>query len=212
VSCSSRVSSLLLKKNYPSIIRKRKQETNPLKKRSLYAMNIMNRAEEKKEEKERLGVATTKTVEYLLPLMSKELLYKFPDNSAFDFDYTQSSIWSPLVTRAYSPMDLDFDLDFITPRKLSFGMDLDKKNKLKKVSSNIKKNISTTAFKVNLNLLKMKSKKKMMASEFSPTPMKSTCYPATTKVLLLCSGLLIHIFLLDFLFPFSFISFFKLKD
>ncbi|XP_062153366.1 uncharacterized protein LOC133861593 [Alnus glutinosa] len=144
-------------------------------------MNIMNRAEEKKEEKERLVVPTTKTVEYLLPLMSKELLYKFPDNSAFDFDYTQSSIWSPLVTRAYSPMDLDFDLDFITPRKLSFGMDLDKKNKLRKVSSNIKKNISTTAFKVNLNLLKMKSKKKMMASEFSPTPMKSTCYPATTK-------------------------------
>ncbi|XP_059452268.1 uncharacterized protein LOC132182917 [Corylus avellana] len=140
-------------------------------------------AEEKREEKERLVVATTKVVEYLQPFMSKELLCKFPDNSAFDFDYTQSSIWSPLVTRAYSPMDLDldFDFDFMTPRKLSFGMDFGKENKLKKVSSNIKKNICTTAFKVNLNLLKMKSKKKMKASEFSPTPIKNTCYPATTK-------------------------------
>jgi hypothetical protein len=147
----------------------------------------MTKAEEKREEKERLVIATTKVVEYLQPFMSKELLCKFPDNSAFDFDYTQSSIWSPLVTRAYSPMDLDLDLDFdfMTPRKLSFGMDFGKENKLKKVSSNIKKNIGTTAFKFNLNLLKMKSKKKMKASEFSPTPIKSTCYPATTKVLLL---------------------------
>lgn len=38
-------------------------------------------------------------VEYLQSIMSKELLGKFPDNSAFDFDYTQSSIWSPLIQR-----------------------------------------------------------------------------------------------------------------
>ncbi|XP_073005803.1 uncharacterized protein [Typha latifolia] len=39
------------------------------------------------------------TVEYLQPSMSHELLGKFPDPSPFDFDYTQSSIWSPLLPR-----------------------------------------------------------------------------------------------------------------
>ncbi|CAL9107117.1 unnamed protein product [Musa textilis] len=39
------------------------------------------------------------TVEYLEPTMSRELLGKFPDNSAFDFDYSQSGIWSPLLPR-----------------------------------------------------------------------------------------------------------------
>ncbi|KAK9156178.1 hypothetical protein Sjap_003658 [Stephania japonica] len=37
------------------------------------------------------------TVEYLEPSMSRELLRKFPDNTAFDFDYSQSGIWSPLL-------------------------------------------------------------------------------------------------------------------
>jgi len=36
------------------------------------------------------------TVEYLEQSMSRELLGKFPDSSAFDFDYSQSGIWSPL--------------------------------------------------------------------------------------------------------------------
>jgi hypothetical protein len=36
------------------------------------------------------------TVEYLEQYMSRELLGKFPDSSAFDFDYSQSGIWSPL--------------------------------------------------------------------------------------------------------------------
>ncbi|XP_068655903.1 uncharacterized protein [Aristolochia californica] len=39
------------------------------------------------------------TVEYLEPSMSRELLCKFPDSSAFDFDYSQSGIWSPLIPR-----------------------------------------------------------------------------------------------------------------
>ena len=107
----------------------------------------MSKVEE--EETERLVMGTTKVVYYLEPLMSKELLCKFPDkSSAFDFDYTQSSIWSPLVPRAYSAMDLDSDfedLDFMTPtnRKISFGggaMVLSNKTKLKKVTYNIKKN------------------------------------------------------------------------
>lgn len=39
------------------------------------------------------------TVEYLDPSMSQELLGKFPDATAFDFDYSQSGIWSPLLPR-----------------------------------------------------------------------------------------------------------------
>ncbi|XP_030930969.1 uncharacterized protein LOC115956823 [Quercus lobata] len=94
--------------------------------------------------------------------MSKELLCKLPDkSSAFNFNYTQSSIWSPLVPRAYSAMDLNFDfedLDFMTPtnKKISFGggaMVLSNKTKLKKVTYNIKKKLNIN---LNLNVLKMK--------------------------------------------------------
>ena len=38
-------------------------------------------------------------------------------------------LWSLRLT-SYNPMDLD--LDFMTPRKLSFGMDFGKENKLRK--------------------------------------------------------------------------------
>ncbi|XP_074586828.1 uncharacterized protein LOC141842697 [Curcuma longa] len=41
------------------------------------------------------------TVEYLEPSMSRELVGKFPDNSAFDFEYSQSGIWSPLLPRGH---------------------------------------------------------------------------------------------------------------
>ncbi|GKE16750.1 hypothetical protein Tco_1424327 [Tanacetum coccineum] len=52
-------------------------------------------------------VERVKVIEYMLSSMSKELLCKFPDNSAFDFDYTQSSIWSPLVPHPSSPLNID---------------------------------------------------------------------------------------------------------
>ncbi|KAF3435690.1 hypothetical protein FNV43_RR22782 [Rhamnella rubrinervis] len=136
----------------------------------------------------------TKVVEYLEPLMSKELLCKFPDNSVFDFDYSQSSIWSPLVPRAYSPMDLEADLGFITPRKLTYEMEFDRlgiQSSLKKVNSKAKKKITAaTAFKINLCALKskkknkshIKKKKKKMNSDFSPTP-SITCNPATPSII-----------------------------
>ncbi|KAJ6408583.1 hypothetical protein OIU84_011835 [Salix udensis] len=147
------------------------------------------RVEEEEEEAERL--ISCKVVEYLEPVMSKELLFKFPDNSAFDFDYNQSSLWSPLVPRNYSPMDLDL----VTPRKIAFGFgsELDSKNSsrsgTKKLSSSIKKKrkmmmkkmtIGTPAFNVSLSNLKIR-KHKVKVSTFSPTPIKTSCVPFATK-------------------------------
>ncbi|KAL8226037.1 hypothetical protein R6Q57_018594 [Mikania cordata] len=70
-------------------------------------MDFNSISHEEEEERESLingaGVATVKVVEYMLSSMSNELLTKFPDNSAFDFDYNQSSIWSPLVPHPSNP-------------------------------------------------------------------------------------------------------------
>ena len=130
------------------------------------------------DEKESLIMSTpttTKVVYFLKPSMSKALLCKFPDNSfAFDFDYTQSSIWSPLVPRLHSAMDLD-----IKPRNRRLSIGNGKKNKLKKLTSSIKKKLNVTTFNLNLNPF---NNNKINPSHFSETPLKTTCYPPTTKV------------------------------
>lgn len=141
-----------------------------------------------------MSCCNTKVVEYLEPLMSKELLCKFPDNSAFGFDYSQSSIWSPLVPRTYSHVDLEPDSAFLTPKRFNFEMGFDLGNQncsLKKVTSEMKKKIKTTGFALNLSALKTKKsmskikKKKKMVSDFSPTPsFKGACNPLTKKVFL----------------------------
>ncbi|KAL7618225.1 hypothetical protein Lser_V15G01105 [Lactuca serriola] len=65
------------------------------------------------------GISAVKIVEYMISSMSIELLCKFPDNSAFDFDYTQSSIWSPLVPHPSNPSSPAPELQ----RKLSYEDD-----------------------------------------------------------------------------------------
>lgn len=65
------------------------------------------------------------TVEYLQPSMSKELLYKFPDNFAFGFDYSQSGIWSPPIPRRF-PALVDLNVEVGRRQK-------EKKNKLTEV-------------------------------------------------------------------------------
>ncbi|XP_025645335.1 uncharacterized protein [Arachis hypogaea] len=125
--------------------------------------------EEEAEEERPLVLKTTKVVEYLVPLMGLELLCKFPDNSAYDFDYSRSTIWSPLVPRPYSPMDFDL----ITPTKLSFT---NSSNFFRPRSSAIKV-ASKLRKKLNLDFIKNKNKK--MVSDLSPTT--CNCNPIIKK-------------------------------
>ncbi|MCL7042199.1 hypothetical protein MKW94_015196 [Papaver nudicaule] len=55
---------------------------------------------------DRIVIERVITVEYLQSSMATNLLCKFPDNSAFDFDYSQSGIWSPLLHRGGGPLKL----------------------------------------------------------------------------------------------------------
>ncbi|KAK1427707.1 hypothetical protein QVD17_16400 [Tagetes erecta] len=94
------------------------------------------------------GVASVKVVEYMLSSMSNELLCKFPDNSAFDFDYTQSSIWSPLLPHPSNPSSPALGLQ----RKLSYDEDEEEPKKFDSCMFN--------CFKVHHKF----SKKKMMVT------------------------------------------------
>ncbi|GAU31192.1 hypothetical protein TSUD_210490 [Trifolium subterraneum] len=130
------------------------------------------------EQQQPLLLQTTKVVEYLEPFMSFDLLCKFPDNSAYDFDYSQSTIWSPLVPRPYTtPMDLDL----ITPKKLSYDLGLGARRSVNKVGSKLRKNLTCNPFNLKLDFIKQhnKNKKKMIASDFSPTTpwIKGSCNP-----------------------------------
>ncbi|XP_030455971.1 uncharacterized protein LOC115677064 [Syzygium oleosum] len=123
------------------------------------------------DDEETLGLLpdTCKVVEYLEPVMSRDLLHKFPDSSSTGFDYSQSSIWSPLLPRSHFPVDSGC---FATPRKLCFG------------GFGGEKTAAAARKKKKVNL-SMSSKKKMMrtkkksakVSGSSPTPMNVACAP-----------------------------------
>lgn len=124
--------------------------------------------QEEEEEKENFPLLTTKVVEYLQPIMCRELLCKFPDNSAFGFDYAQSSIWSPLLPRKYaSPSDLDSDS--CVCRKLELGEFQEGKKKMKMKMKEL-----------------MKKKKKLVKLDMSPIENEDSpkvgCFAIPTKV------------------------------
>jgi len=126
--------------------------------------------QEEEEEKENYPLITPKVVEYLQPVMCRELLCKFPDNSAFGFDYSQSSLWSPLLPRNYaSPSDLDSDS--CVCRNLKLGeFQVGKKKKMKMMS--MKKNKKKSKL-LKLDIPSMKN------DDSSP---KIGCFPLPTKV------------------------------
>lgn len=101
------------------------------------------------------GIEVVKVVEYMLSSMSNELLTKFPDNSAFDFDYTQSSIWSPLVPHPSNPNSPASELQ----RSLSFDDDEEWADEgmmsMKRFSENVKDTISGSCL---LSCFRMKHK------------------------------------------------------
>ncbi|KZV31374.1 UDP-glucose flavonoid 3-O-glucosyltransferase 3-like [Dorcoceras hygrometricum] len=109
-----------------------------------------------------------KVVEYLETSMSSELLSKFPDNSAFDFDYSQSSIWSPLLPRTFAN-GLDGCLEL--SRKLQYDENdfsgLLKNSK--KFAANIKKKFTSVVTDNICMYQRMKMKRKKSIG-FSPVP------------------------------------------
>lgn len=76
------------------------------------------------------------TVEYLEPSMSRDLLCKFPDNSAFDFDYEQSGIWSPLVPRTSLSLSA---LSAEKRKKFPYGSEKILKENLRKLNTKFQK-------------------------------------------------------------------------
>ncbi|KAK6142417.1 hypothetical protein DH2020_022765 [Rehmannia glutinosa] len=106
-------------------------------------------------------------VEYLESTMSKDLLCKFPDNSAFDFDYSQSSIWSPLLPRP--PPNSAAAAGLELSRRLSYG-EADGVGLLentKKMAARIKRKFTDTVLENIGRCGKMKRRRRKSFS-FSP--------------------------------------------
>ncbi|KAL9159205.1 hypothetical protein ABFS82_08G118900 [Erythranthe guttata] len=111
-------------------------------------------------------------VEYLESSMSRDLLCKFPDNSAFDFDYAQSSIWSPLLpppAADFSGRGLEVSRNLLFDETDEVGL----LENTRKMAVRMKKKLTDVVLD-NISLCRtMKRKKKMKKRKsfgFSPVP------------------------------------------
>ncbi|XP_027072923.1 uncharacterized protein LOC113758204 [Coffea eugenioides] len=128
------------------------------------------------------GGALVMVVEYLESSMCRDLLSKFPDNSAFDFDYSQSSIWSPLIHRKFpstTPISNDRRnvLSCGLSRKLVYNDD-EGLTKIKKVTANIKRKFTDAVSDNLLKYQKMRKRKRKNSLDFTPCP--SSKLPSTS--------------------------------
>lgn len=132
---------------------------------------VVGEEEEEEEEVEVEVRPLIKVVEYVESPIGEELLSKFADTSAFDFDYSQSSIWSPLLPRPQRSL-LALDWEMGTPSKLSYSYRLRRlgfdKSTFKKVTTNLKNNIFTI-FKKHQKI-KRRTSFINPSHHFSPTP------------------------------------------
>lgn len=108
------------------------------------------------------------TVEYLEPSMSRDLLCKFPDNSAFDFDYEQSGIWSPLVPRTSVSLSA---LSAVKRKRFPYGSEKILNENLRKLNTKFQKAVKGKK--------KMGKKKRFV---FPATPVQGASASASVKV------------------------------
>ncbi|KAI3866280.1 hypothetical protein MKW92_021551 [Papaver armeniacum] len=133
---------------------------------------------------DRIIIERVITVEYLQSSMATNLLCKFPDNSAFDFDYTQSGIWSPLLHRGGGPLALKTSVSADDIRKKLLDDDDkegEKENLLNgnenkitgcsNVTAKMKNKIGVKMMKMMKKKMKNKNKSSSSSLDLSITPM-----------------------------------------
>ncbi|KAL2482139.1 hypothetical protein Fot_43583 [Forsythia ovata] len=124
------------------------------------------------------GESLVIVIEYLEKSMSRDLLYKFPDNSAFDFDYAQSSIWSPLLPPPiHSDQVNSLSCGLSVSKKLSF--DEDHSVGLLENTKKMKRKFTNAVFN-NLHKYQNMNKRKRKSMEFSCVPSSHQLTPTSS--------------------------------
>ncbi|MCL7033239.1 hypothetical protein MKW94_029835 [Papaver nudicaule] len=121
--------------------------------------------------------------------MATNLLCKFPDNSAFDFDYSQSGIWSPLLHRGGGPIKLktsisvDSSSDDMRKKLLDDVEEEEEENLLNGKENRINSCSNVTGKmknKIGVKMMKM-MKKKMKNNKSSSSSLDLSITPMAKK-------------------------------
>lgn len=130
------------------------------------------------------GGSLVMVVEYLESSMSRDLLCKFPDNSCFDFDYSQSSIWSPLIHPSFSSTKVTIATKNVhscgISKRLAYDDGGNGLTKIKNVTANFKRKF-TDAVSDNLQKYQNLKKRKRKNSLDFPPIHSSNKFPSTSS-------------------------------